>query len=168
MSDEHKPEEAAKPEKAKKEKPGKEKKSGGVVGWMLLSVPIMVGLGLFYTPLLLLVALMGPAWVALIMDSGEERAMGVCIGAGNLAGAVFIVAGLFLNPPPLATAIMQIQNVVTWFYPLSGAVVGAVIFYLVPLMVVESVFMRNQAHKKFLEESQKKLMEEWGDGVRMG
>jgi hypothetical protein len=38
----------------------------------------------------------------------------------------------------------------------------------VPVMVIESVFIKNQAHKKYLEDSQKKLIEDWGPDVKGG
>lgn len=155
----------------KEAKPGKEAKEkapkkSSFFGWALLCVPIMLGLGAFYSPLLLLVILMSPAWLSLLMDGGEDRALSVCVGAGTLAGAMFFLAHYFLNPLPLETAIALVQQPSSWLYSLAGAAAGAVIFYMVPLMVVESVYLRNEAHKKYLEDQQKKLVEDWGDEVK--
>lgn len=156
----------AKEEKAEKGKKEKVQKSGTFLGWSMMCLPIMLGLGLFYSPLLMLVILMAPAWFSLLFDGNEERALSVCVGAGTLAGAMFYLAHYFLNPLPIETALAVVKQSQSWLYSLMGAAAGAMMFYMIPLMVIESVFMRNQAHKKFLEDSQKKLLEEWGENVR--
>lgn len=154
----------AKPGKEAKEKPAK--KGGSFIGWALLCVPIMLGLGFFYSPLLMLIILMAPGWFSLMFDGGEDRALSVCVGAGTLAGAMFFLAHYFLNPLPLETALALVGQTPSWLYSLMGAAAGAVIYYMVPLMVIETVYMRNEAHKKYLEDQQKKLIEDWGDEVK--
>lgn len=154
-------------EKEKKEKKEKAPKKGGsFIGWALLCVPIMLGLGFFYSPLMMVVILMAPAWFSLLFDSGEDRALSVCVGAGTLAGAMFFLAHYFLNPLPLETALALVGKTQSWLFSLMGAAFGAVIYYMVPLMVIETVFIRNESHKKFLEDQQKKLIEDWGDEVK--
>jgi hypothetical protein len=155
---------SAKPEKEKKEKGTK--KPASFMGWFLLCMPIMLVLGFFYAPLFLLVVLMAPAWFALMADSGEDRALAVCVGSGTLAGTMFFLAHYFLNPMPIETALSMVQQPQAWLYSLAGAAFGATIFYIIPLLVIESVYLRNVAHKKYLDDAQKKLIEDWGDGVR--
>ncbi len=154
----------AKPGKEKKEKAPK--KGGSFIGWALLCVPIMMGLGAFYSPLLMVVILMAPAWFSLLFDGGDDRALSVCVGAGTLAGAMFFLAHYFLNPLPLETALSIVSQAPSWLYSLAGAAMGAVIYYMVPMMVIETVYIRNETHKKYLEDMQKKLIEDWGDEVR--
>jgi hypothetical protein len=153
-----------KPTKGGKEKPAK--KSGGFLGWMMVCFPIMLGLGLFYPPLLMILILMAPGWLALLSDNAEERALAVCVASGNLAGAMFTVAPYLLHVPPTGTAMILLQSTQTWLYPLAGSAAGMALFYLTPLLVVESVYLKNQSHKKTLEAAQKKLIEEWGDEVK--
>ncbi len=158
---------AAKPDK--KSKTGKTpgaKKGGGFIGWFLLFAPITLGLGYFYPPLFMLVVLMAPGWFALMSDQAEDHAMAVCVGSGTLAGAVFTVSSYLLSPPIFSSAMVLIQQPQTWLLPMAGSAAGAVIFYIVPMMIIESVYIKNQAHKKFLEDSQKKLIEDWGPEVR--
>jgi len=159
----------AKSEKPAKDKGGKEvkaKKGGSFLGWFMLFAPITLGLGYFYPPLFMVVALMAPGWFALLTDTGEDRALSVCIGSGTLAGAMFSVSGLLMTPPAFPSAMLLLQQPQNWLLPLAGSAAGAVIFYLVPTMVIESVYMRNVAHKKSLEDIQKKLIEDWGPDVR--
>jgi len=156
----------------KKEAAGKDKKEkapkkgGSFLGWALLCVPIMLGLGFFYSPLMMLVVLMSPAWFLLLFDSGEDKALSVCVGAGTLGGTMFFLSHYFLNPLPIETALGLVQQTPSWLYSLMGAAMGATMYYIIPLMVIESVFLRNQAHKKSLEDMQKRLIEDWGDEVR--
>ena len=157
-------EKPTKAEKGKKEKPAQ--KPAGFMGWFLMCVPIMLGLGFFYAPLMMLVVLMAPGWFALLTDNGEDRAMGVCIASGTLGGVMFYLAGYLLSPPAIENAIVLVQQPGAWLFPLSGAAVGAGMFYLIPVMVIEGVYTRNVAHKKSLEDMQKKLIEEWGEGVK--
>jgi hypothetical protein len=152
-------------EKPKKEKAAK-KPGGSFLGWLMLCLPIMLAFGLFYTPLLMILVLMAPGWLALLSDSAEERALAVCVASGTLAGAMFTVAPYLLHVPPIGTAMIMLQSAPTWIYPLAGAAAGAVLFYLTPLVVVESVYVKNQSHKKALETAQKKLAEEWGEEVK--
>lgn len=154
----------AKPAKEGKEKTAK--KPGSFLGWLMLCLPIMLALGAFYTPLLMILVLMAPGWVVLLMDSAEDRAMAVCVGAGTLSGAMFSVAPYLLHVPPLQTAAMMLQGPLIWLYPLGGAAAGVGLFFIIPLMMVESVYMKNMAHRKSLEAAQKKLIEEWGEEVK--
>lgn len=160
MSDDKK----EKPEKDKKEKAPK--KGGTFLGWLLICLPIILGLGFFYTPLFMIAVLMAPAWFALLSDTGEDRALAVCVGSGTLAGAMFYLSSYMLQPPPFQTALMLVQQPFSWIYPLMGSGFGAMIFYMVPMLMIESVYAKNLAMQKMLEEQQKKLIEEWGDGVK--
>jgi len=157
----------AKPEKPAKDKKGaKTKKGGSFLGWFVIFLPITLGLGYFYPPLFMLVALMSPGWFALMSDTGEDRAMAVCVGAGTLGGAMFAISSYLMHPPAFPSAMLLLRSAPTWLYPMSGAAMGAVVFYIVPTMVIESVYLRNVAHKKYLEDSQKKLIEDWGPDVK--
>jgi hypothetical protein len=150
-------------------KPGKDKppkKSGSFLGWLMLSLPIMLGLGIFYPPLLMILALMAPGWFALLSDTSQERALAVCVSSGALAGAMFTAAPYFLHVPALETTAILLQNPEAWLYPLGGSAAGAVLFYVMPLVMAESVYLRNQVHRKALEAAQKKLTEEWGEEVK--
>lgn len=150
-------------------KAGKEKKAkggGGFLGWLMICFPIMLGLGLFYPPLLMVIVLMLPGWFVLLSDTAEEKALAVCVGAGTLGGTMFTVAPYLLHVPPLQTAIIMLQSPLTWISPLGGAVAGTVLFYLMPAMVVEGIHAKNLAHRKTLESAQKKLIEEWGEDVK--
>lgn len=150
-------------DKGKKEKPAKK---ASFMGWLLVCAPIMLLLGFFYPPLFMIVTLMSPGWFALLSDGGEDRALGVCVCSGTLGGVMFYLADQLLSPPAIENALLSLQQPSTWLFPLAGAAIGAGMFYLIPVMVIESVYARNVAHKKSLEDAQKKLIEEWGEGVK--
>ena len=150
----------------KKEKVAKPKKKAGFLGWLLLCLPIMLALGLFYTPLFMAAVLMAPAWLAMLMDQSDERAMAVCVGAGTLGGVMFYLANFLLAPPLFESALAFVRGPQAWLLPLGGAGVGATLYYIMPIMVIETVYLRNQAQKKSLEEMQNKLVEDWGDDIR--
>ena len=140
-------------------------KKNGVLGWLITALPIMLGLGLFYSPLLMLLVLMLPGWFALLSDNEDEHALGVCVGSGTLAGAMFSVAPYLLHVPPLETAFILLQQPQTWICALGGAGAGAFLYYLTPMLMVEGLYVRNQIHLKELETAQKKLIDEWGEDI---
>ncbi len=149
-----------------KDKTAKPPKKKSPLGWMLLCLPIIGSLGFFYSPLILLLIAMAPTLFAALFDQNDEKSLAVCIGAGNLAGAVALAAPQFLHPLSLDAVLINAQSPMTWLAALGGATVGAGIFYLVPLMVVETVYMKNVAQKKYLFDQQSKLVENWGEGVK--
>jgi hypothetical protein len=155
-----------KKEKPKKEKVNKAPKRSSPLGWLLMCIPLMLGLGFFYSPLFMLVIFMVPAWLALLIDQGEDRAMAVCITSGTVAGAMFFLADFWLQPVPFESVMTLVQRPQSWLLPLAGSACGAVIYYVLPMMAIEAVYLRNVAHKKQLEDMQKKLLEEWGPDVK--
>ena len=114
----------------------------------------------------MILVLMLPGWFALLSDTEDEHALGVCVGSGTLAGTMFSVAHYLLHVPPLETAFVLLQQPQTWILPLGGAGTGAFLYYLTPMLMVESLYVRNQLHLKELETAQKKLIDEWGDDVK--
>jgi hypothetical protein len=112
------------------------------------------------TAIYLLIAGLPTAAIFMIDDDPEQRGI-FSVGALNLAGAtpfVLLSAVGYLRQPPLWTA-------TAYLWPFFGAVVGATLYFGVPMLVRHLARVEEARENRRLTERQQVLVEEWGPNV---
>lgn len=112
------------------------------------------------TAVYLLIAGLPTAAIFMIDDDPEQRGI-FSVGTLNLAGAmpfVLLSAIGYLRQPPLWTG-------AAYFWPFAGAVLGAALYYGVPMLVRHLARAEEARENRRLSERQQVLVEEWGPNV---
>jgi hypothetical protein len=108
----------------------------------------------------LLIAVLPTAAIFMIDDDPEQRGV-FTVGSLNLAGAApFVLLSLvgYLRAPPLWTG-------TAYLWPFVGAVLGALLYYGIPMIVRHMARVEEQRENRRLSERQQVLVEEWGPNV---
>jgi hypothetical protein len=106
-----------------------------------------------------------PAIVAGVVERGDNRYAWVCIGGVNFAGLAPWLFTLWFGHHTLQFAIEQVTNVTMLLVAYGCAAVGSV-FYLALPPVVATIMAATAQHRALgLQASQRKLIEQWGEGV---
>ena len=108
----------------------------------------------------LLIAVLPTAAIFMIDDDPEQRGV-FTVGSLNLAGAApFVLLSLvgYLRAPPLWTG-------TAYLWPLAGAVLGALLYYGIPMIVRHMARVEEERENRRLSERQQVLVEEWGPNV---
>lgn len=112
------------------------------------------------TAVYLLIAVLPTAAIFMIDDDPEQRGV-FSVGSLNLAGAApFVLLSLvgYLRAPPLWTG-------TAYLWPLAGAVLGALLYYGIPMIVRHMARVEEERENRRLSERQQVLVEEWGPNV---
>ena len=126
-----------------------------VVAALVFSLPTVV---------LLFLGLL-PAMVAFIVDDDPRKYAAKCVFATNLAGAWFFLLKLWTGDHSLAEAMAILTDVYSWLLMYSAAALGWLCYLWFPS--IAALFMEMTAERRIarLKLQQKKLIDEWGEGV---
>ncbi|MCH8098641.1 MAG: acyl-CoA synthetase [Proteobacteria bacterium] len=126
-----------------------------VVAALILSLPTVV---------LLFLGLL-PALVAFIVDDNPRKYAAKCVVVTNFAGAWFFLLRLWTGDHSLTEAMAILTDVYAWLLMYSAAALGWLCYLWFPS--IAALFMEMTAGRRIagLKLKQKKLIEEWGEGV---
>lgn len=158
----------AKPKKAQaRGGAGKKKKSGGSAYLFTLIGMIVVGLMVFATPALLLFAIgIVPAMVAMVVDREPGRNATIAVAATNVAGVAPFVVELMINGPTMARAMNMVTDVFVVAVMYGTAGIGWLLVLGMPRIAAVYLSVTNEAKVQIMRREQRRLVEEWGDGVK--
>lgn len=106
-----------------------------------------------------------PTFVAAIVDRTAGKLAARCVGLLNVCGVLPFVLQLWSHGHTVTAAKHLLTNVLDLSAMFAAAAVGWLLFLAIPPVV--SAVLRVQAERRAaaLRARQKKLVEEWGDGV---
>ena len=130
-----------------------------------LSIAVLAALVLSLPTVVLLFLGLLPAMVAFIVDDDPRKYAAKCVFATNFAGAWFFLLKLWTGDHSLADAMAILTDVYSWLLMYSAAALGWLCYLWFPS--IAALFMEMTAERRIarLRLQQKKLIEEWGEGV---
>lgn len=156
---------------AKKRAPAAHKKptkrGGGAYLFAVVGI-ILLGLMIFAAPALPLFAVgCIPAMVAYIIDREPSRNATITETAANVAGVSPFVFELLLNGATMARELAMLSDVHVIVVMFGTAGVGWMLVLGMPKVAAVCIEVTNQAKIKQMLREQKRLLEEWGDEVKV-
>lgn len=160
----------AKPAKGNPEtKPGKgaraPARSGGAYVYTVAGL-LVVGLMMFATPAFLLFMIgIVPAIVAFVVDRERGRNATLAVSATNVAGVAPFVVELMMVGPTLDRAFAMMTDVFVLAVMYGTAAIGWGLVLGMPKLAAVYIGVTNDSRIQTLRREQKRLVEDWGDGV---
>lgn len=149
---------------AKKETPAKAAKSGGV-NRTLVFLTLMALVPFSLPTLLVMFVGLLPTIVAAVVERGSNRYAWVCVGGANFAGLAPWLFNLWFGHHTLAFAIEQVTSITLLLVAYGAAGAGSLLYLGLPPVVAAIMASTSQRRAVGLQASQRKLVEQWGDGV---
>ncbi len=141
--------------------------SGGKRPNLVLSAIILVVVMLLALPQVLILAIgMLPTWVAIfLIDQTKEKYASFCVGGLNFCGTLPYLIDVWTGANTTMAAILVLADVFSLLIMYGAAAIGWVLFMFVPPFAAMGLQVLNERKIAQLRERQRKLIEEWGDGV---
>ena len=154
----------AKAKKVKKGKAGKKKGSG--LGSTFLIMVSLAALFFMKTSFLFFIIGMLPSIVVYYSDRTPKRRLSKTVFYCNMAGVASYTVDLVYSGNSLDMFIATISQPMNWLIIYGSAAIGWVLVWFCPIMseLVIDGFQKGKVMQ--LENSQKKLIEEWGTEVQ--
>ncbi len=130
-----------------------------------LSIAVVAALVLSLPTVVLLFLGLLPAIVAFIVDDNPRKYATKCVVASNFAGVWFFLLRLWTGEHSLAETMAILTDVYAWLLMYSAAALGWLCYLWFPS--IAALFMEMTAERRIagLKLKQKKLIDEWGEGV---
>lgn len=159
--------------KTAKAAPGKSKaaKSAGKGGspyvFMLVGL-IVLGLMVFGAPALLLFVIGSiPAMVAYVVDREPGRNATLAVAAANFAGVAPFIFELLVTGPTMDRALAMLTDVFVIAVMFGTAGIGWLLVLGMPKVATVYIEVTNEAKIKAMRREQKRLVDEWGAGIKV-
>ncbi len=147
--------------KAPQSAPGSNRKAH-----VLWASVVAFGLLIFALPtVVVLVFGMLPTFVAFVVDQQKERYATFCVASMNVCGVFPSLLDLWLTDHSLGAAVTVLTDVFALVIILGAAAFGWVIYSAVPPVISSFLSVVAQRRIVTLRGEQRKLINEWGDGV---
>jgi hypothetical protein len=131
-----------------------------------IAVPLILIALFFISTTVVLAAAMIPTFVARIVDTSPGRRLTITVGAMNLVGSLYFVHLILGSGDSVSSIGPTLSDTFGWLYALMGAGAGWVIFGTMPAIVGRIAAAQTALRLRRLNQSQEKLVEEWGETVR--
>ncbi len=128
---------------------------GGILIVLFLALP---------TAILLSVGLM-PTLVALIVDVTRKRYLTKCVAGMNFAAVLPFLHKLVTTSHDVQSAMAIVSDPFSWLVMYSGAAMGWMLFMGLPGVVSMFKVLNAKRRVYVLQETQRTLLNEWGDCV---
>lgn len=142
---------------------GPKRRSGANRVLIFLTLTAMVPFSL-PTILVMFVGLL-PAFVAAFAERGVNRYAWICVGGVNFAGVAPWLFSLWFGHHTLEYALGQVTNITMLLVSYGAAAVGWLLYMAMPIVVGTVMSATSQHRALSLASTQRKLVEQWGDGV---
>lgn len=159
--------------KTAKAAPGKSKpaksagKGGGAYVFVLVGL-IVLGLMVFAAPALLLFVVGSiPAMVAYIVDREPGRNATLAVAAANFAGVAPFIFELLVAGATMDRALSMLTDVFVIAVMFGTAGIGWLLVLGMPKVATVYIEVTNEAKIKAMRREQKRLVEEWGAGIKV-
>ena len=142
--------------------------SGSMGNTYLLSIVAMVVLGLvvFATPAFVVFAIgVIPSIVAAIIDREPGRNATIAVTATNFAGVAPFVIDLLISGATMARAMAMVNDVFVLCVMYGTAAIGWSLVLGMPRVAAVYLSVSNEAKVQAMMREQRRLIEEWGEGV---
>lgn len=142
----------------------------GLKPWVKVLVLILLfPFAALLLPTTLVVAtMMAPTWVAYMTDRSAEKHLAITVGLLNFSGTLPAIIDLWSRGQSHDAAMLLLTDVFVWAVAYGAAMLGWVIFALMPGLVGSYFKMTTESRIKSLARQQKDLIDEWGHAVADG
>jgi hypothetical protein len=106
-----------------------------------------------------------PTIVAAVVERGTNRYAWVCVGGLNFAGLAPWLFSLWFGHHTLGFALEQVTNITMLLVAYGAAGIGSALYLAMPPVVATIMSATSQSRAVGLHATQRKLVEQWGDGV---
>ncbi len=141
------------------------RRGGGGVNRLLIVLTLMALVPFSLPTILLMFVGLLPSIVAAVAERGDNRYAWVCIGGVNFAGLAPWLFSLWFGHHTLQFAFEQVTNITMLLVAYGAAAIGSVFYLALPPVVATIMAATSQHRAVGLQASQRKLVEQWGDGV---
>lgn len=133
-------------------------------GLLILVVTALVLIVAFPTFLLLFFGLL-PTAVATLVDRDPRKLAGRAVGGINILSVSPFLMQLWDNGHTTDAALNILRDPFAWFAMYAGAGVGWMLYMMMPVAIGMYLSSTGNYRLTRMEAQQRKLIEEWGDGV---
>ncbi len=143
------------------------KKPAPMKPWMKVLALIMLFpfAALLLPTTLVFAAMMAPTWVAYITDRSREKHLAITVGLLNFSGTLPAIIDLWSRGQSHNAAMAQLADVFVWAVAYGAAMIGWILFAIMPSLVGSYFKITTDNRIKNLAERQKALIDEWGHAV---
>jgi hypothetical protein len=133
--------------------------------WILLCLVALLVISL-PTVLLLLFGML-PTVVAWVIDRSKQKYATFCVCGMNFSGVFPFLSDIWFKDHSTDAAVRILTNVFDLFVIYGAAAFGWLMYIAVPPVVTQFISAMLQKRVETLREQQRKIVEEWGEGVSM-
>lgn len=108
-----------------------------------------------------------PTYAALLLDKEKGKLTATTVGALNFAALTPLLLDLWNNHTS-TQALNTLSSPFAWILMLAGAGIGWILAQVVPSVIVMIISARNKSRLDAIRARQKKLVDEWGNGITEG
>jgi len=142
----------------------KRNKSLKIKAFMILAAVLGLLFAALPTAILLSVGMM-PTLVALIVDVTRDRYLAKCVAGMNFAGVLPFLHRLVTTGHDVQTSMGIVSDPFAWLVMYSAAAMGWLLFMGLPGVVSMFKVLTAKRRVYVLQERQRTLLNEWGDGI---
>ncbi len=125
-----------------------------IVMWLALPQVLILAIGML------------PTWVAVfLVDQSKEKYASFCVGGLNFCGTLPFLIDVWTGANTTMSAVLVLTDVFSLLIMYGAAAIGWTLFMFVPPFAAMGLHVLNERKIAQLRERQKKLIEDWGDGV---
>ena len=140
--------------------------TAGKLGNWIWTVSIIVVLMMISLPSVIVTFLgMLPTAVAFLVDRGKEKFATYCVGGLNVCGVFPYLLKLWFDTHSVSAAIDIISDVFALVVMYAAAGFGWALFISIPPVISAFLNVIAQRRMQFLRETQKDIVDEWGQSV---
>ncbi len=135
---------------------------------MLVLAFSFVAIGLLvFAPSALVVYFVGmtPTAVAILIDRDPQKNAAISVAAMNFAGVSPYLAQFIFGNASFSRALELVSDVFVLVVIFGAAAAGWVLIIILPPMIAVVLAVMSESKIQTLRKEQRKLIEEWGDGV---
>ena len=108
-----------------------------------------------------------PTFVAYVVDKTPQKNAAFCVGGINICGVLPYLIDLWIGENSMDEAIKTLTDVFALVVMYGAAAFGWMLFQSLPPIVGAFITVLAQSRVSSLRSIQRKLIEEWGDGVAL-
>jgi len=139
--------------------------AGKPVNHVIMVLAAVVFIPFSLPTLALLVVAMLPTAAAAVVDRGAHRFAWLCVGGLNFAGVSPFLLKLWFGSHTLGAAVGILTDVFALVVIFGSAGIGWLLYEASPPVVATFLQMTTERRLATLRQSQRRLMEQWGEGV---
>ena len=141
------------------------KAKGGSANRLLIILTLLALVPFSLPTILVMFVGLLPTIVAAVVERGQNRYGWICVGGLNFAGLVPWLFSLWFGHHTLQFAFDEVTNLTMLVVAYGGAGAGSVLYLAMPPVAATFMSATSQHRALGLRSTQRKLVEQWGEGV---